>query len=303
MTRARTLRLARLLALGVAAAASSCASAPPTTGICRLPRATPGLSKTPRPEEWFRFLVDRGLDGGTADCSGASVRWRAPASCQETDEPAALLPPRPFREGDLIEAHLTPTTRLVWAVTDHYASGEGLGPVALVEEGNDGFDVLAVGSLRARPGRAHLSLESLGASTYLVAEGESCAVATDPATCTRNAVLLRKGGDRFEPATLVDHRGACVSPARFFLTRRDESSLGTGGQRRFELSATLEFQRDQLVSQEQVLVSDADPRQADVPPTVVRRVDEARVIRALGGRLVVDDVSLWTRVRSAAQAP
>ncbi len=289
---------------GMAATAASCGpTAAPAAAACRLPHPAPGRSRVPRPEQWFRFLVDRGLDGGTADCSGTSVRWREPVGCQEPPEPTALLPPRPFREDDLVESRLTPTTRLVWAVTDHYADGEGLGPVALVRESATGFDVLAVGSLRARPQRAHLRLETVQAHTYLVAEGESCEIERDPSTCTRSVVLLRQADDRFVPATLVDARGACVGPARFYLALRDESALANGWRRRFELSAALDFRRDQIVTQEQVIVSDSDPRKADVPPTLVRRADAERVIRGVRDRLVVDDVSLWARVRSDPEEP
>jgi hypothetical protein len=289
---------------GIAAAAASCGPAVATSAaVCRLPRTAPGLPDAPRPEQWFRFHVDRGLDGGTADCSGASVRWREPAGCQEPPEPTALLPARAFREDDLVESRLTPSTRLVWAVTDHYANGEGLGPVALVRESATGFDVLAVGSLRARPQRAHLRLETVEAQTYLVAEGESCEAEQAPSTCTRSVVLLRQVEDRFVPVTLVDSRGACVSPGRFDLALRAESALPNGWRRRFELSAVLEFRRDQIVTQEQVIVSDSDPRKADVPPTLVRRADAERVIRGVRGRLVVDDVSLWARVRSSPDEP
>ena len=53
----------------------------PTGAICTTPRPNLKTRRPVSPEQWYRFLVDRALDGGVADCTGAPVKWRAQAAC------------------------------------------------------------------------------------------------------------------------------------------------------------------------------------------------------------------------------
>jgi hypothetical protein len=277
--------------------------AAPVTAVCRLPAAKPGKARPLSPEQWFNLMVDRGLDGEPADCTGTSVKWREPRHCEEPPEVAAPLPVRKFAEDDLVITRVGPTRRLVWVVTQHFDSGEGLGPVALVTEGKDGVDVLAVGTLKARPRRAELRVHEVDGQTFVSAEGESCRKDLEQPTCTRSTVILRRNEDRLEPVQLVDRRGACISAGELFLTRRHELDLGTGWRRRFELNNTVSFGSRRIVASEQVMVSDYDPKKTDLPPRAVRRADAERTISVVKGKLVVDNSSLWTRVRAAEQEP
>jgi hypothetical protein len=297
MTKTSTL-LPAVLALALVAA---CAEAKPTGAICTAPRPNLTTKRPVSPEQWYRFLVDRGLDGGVADCTGAPVKWRDLPSCSEAAEPSDVLPTERFVEDDLIVSKQPDDTKLVWVVTTHYANGEGLGPVALVRETPTELEVLATGSLRARPRRARLKLTVFGRATFHEAEGESCVDNDDPATCRRSLSLLVAEHQHFNPVILVKTDGSCLGPAVLDLARRGEAPLRNGWKRRFELNATFAFARDTLTVQEQVGVSDYDPNKPGVPPRPVRRADATRTISYQRGRLVASDASLWTRVTTVEQ--
>ena len=290
--------VAVLLAL---VATSGCSQPRKSGALCMAPRPNLKSGRPVSPEQWYRFMVDRGLDGDVADCTGAPVKWRDPPSCLEPREPSDTLPTERFAEDDLIVSKLGPDTKLVWVVTTHYASGEGLGPVALVRETPTDLEVLAVGSLRSRPKRARLRLATLGKGRFLIAEGEACTDDKDPATCRRSVTLMLEDKAHFNPIVLLRPDGSCMGPAQVDLSRRGEIPLPNGWQRRFELNSTTAIGFDTLTVQEQVAVSDYDPQRPGVPPRPVRRADAQRIIQYTRGRLVASDSSLWTRVTTAQE--
>lgn len=282
----------RLIAATLYAILSGCASRP---AICTMPKQWATDDATIRPEVWYRLLVDRGLDGAPCDCTGKPIAWPAPSvACREASSSSAPLPPVPFSSSDVITSASGDDAVLVWVVTERYRNGDGLGPVALVRKGRHGPEVLVSGSLRAAPGRARLSVVTIGAERFLAAAGESCA-SGDPRTCRRTTVLLAERGDRFVPASFVDESGACMGPAELLEARSEVVPLSSSTKRRFDLTATLAFEGDRIVVQESVTVSDFDPTKA-LPPRLERRADAERVVRVNGGHLVVHDPSLWSRV-------
>jgi hypothetical protein len=286
--------MAALLLLG-------CAGEKPTGALCTAPRPNLKSGRPVSPEQWYRFLVDRGLDGGVADCTGAPVKWRDPPSCLEPREPSDTLPTTRFVEDDLIVSKVDDTHKLVWVVTTHYANGEALGPVALVLETKTELEVVTVGTLRSRPKRARLKLAQLGQGTFLVAEGESCVDDKDPQSCRRSATLLLEDRQHFNPIVLLRPDGSCMGPAQIDLSRRGEVPLQNGWRRKFELNSSTSIGRETLTVQEQVGVSDYDPSKPGVPPRPVRQADATRVIQYNRGRLVTSDASLWTRVTTAVE--
>jgi hypothetical protein len=296
-----TTRHFMIAAATAAVLAAGCAAEKPTGAMCTAPRPNLKSGRPVSPEQWFNFLVDRGLDGGTADCTGAPVKWRDPPSCLEPREPSDTLPTARFVEDDLVVSKVDAEHKLVWVVTTHYANGEGLGPVALVRESKTDLEVLATGSLRARPKRGRLKLVTLGRGTFLLAEGEACADDKDPQSCRRSATLLLEDRQHFNPIVLLRPDGSCMGPAEIDLSRRGEVSLPNGWRRKFDLNSSTSIGRDTLTVQEQVAVSDYDPGKPGVPPRPVRQADATRVIQYNRGRLVTSDASLWTRVTTAVE--
>jgi hypothetical protein len=275
--------------VGRKGAVPQCTAARPVTKTNRI--------RPMRPDDWFHLLVDRTVEGTNADCTGAPLTWVDPEGCLESVEGAAPVPPRPFREEDVVLTRVDETTRLVWVVTDRFSNGDGQGPVALVSEQPETMDVVALGTLRARAGRARLKLLDLGGTEVLSAEGEACEREDDPASCRRSTTLLVHRGPRFMPLRIHARNGMCLGPAVIHMKRQKSVPLDSGWTRRLELNSALEAQKARLVVTEQVVVSDFDPSRPGVPPRPVRRAD-AEILLWFGkdGRFLASDASLWSRV-------
>jgi hypothetical protein len=260
---------------------------------------------TTEPSTWLALLL-RGWDpqsrlatSPAVDCTGAQVRWDAPALlCADGATARAVLPDRPLGADDVVVEPLGEGFRLVWVITNRYASGDGLGPVAVVEVRPSKLVVRAVGHLRANVVRPRLRLEKLGAGEVLVAEGEVCASA-DPSSCARSARVMPLEGERWAPATVVGDGGTCVSPAFFHLGREEVEPLPSGWRRRYRLAASLAFDEKGAVLHEQVVVNDFDPKHPNTPERLFRRAEADAELRYDGGAFVSAGPSLWARMLAA----
>jgi hypothetical protein len=280
-------------ALAAALLAAACAGAPPRPGsdlhVCRLSRPA---QDAPVPSTWAALLL-RGLDPSSGRvtspavaCSGAQVRWDAPAmACLDGAVARTELPERPLAPEDVVVSPVAQGLDLVWIMTSRFASGDALGPVALVERLPGALAVRALGPLRAPPTRTRLRLEKLAGTDVLVAEGERCTGA-HAASCTRSARLARLEGDRFLPAPIAGSDGACVSPGLIDLAREDAEALPGGGRLRSTLTASLTFGPDGLRVQELLVVHQLDARQPAAPPRPVRRAEVIWTVAPAAGRLV-----------------
>lgn len=286
-------------------ASGACAGAHPWSRhrLCELDRTDAGAS--PAPGDWLQLLLrgwDRGSGRATSpavDCTGRQVRWEAPAlACEDGATARALLPDRPLTEQDVVVTPLEGDARLVWVITNRFASGDGMGPAAVVSVKGRVLVARAVGTLRANVVRPRLRLEKLGTTEALVAEGESCTSA-DPASCLRAARVMPLVGERFEPMALLDGSGACASPAWIVLGREESDRLPSGWRRRTRLDATLGFGATGFAVDEQVVVQDADPRQPSAPARLFRRAESRFDVRVKDGQLTASAPSLWTRIKAA----
>ncbi len=297
-----------VLAAVLAVAATACAGTQHAWSgrrLCEIEKDAPGDPRDPT--AWFALLL-RGWDPGTrratspaVDCTGAQVRWDAPALlCADPSTAKVLLPDRPLGPEDVVVAPLDPSHRLVWIPTNRYASGDALGPAAVVEVRDSRMIVRAIGPLRANPVRAKLRLERIGGTEALVADGEQCASA-DPASCTRAARVLPLFEDRFWPIVVSNDAGGCVFPAWFYLAREESERLPSGWRRRTRLDASLAFGPPGLTVQERVVVDDVDPRNTATPARLFRRAESDLDVRLEGTKLVSNGQSLWTRVTAAKE--
>lgn len=259
----------------------------------------------PGDDAWAALLLrgfdpqERSVTLPAVDCTGAQVRWEAPAfQCADSAVARTALPQRPLAAGDLLVTVVDERLAIAWVITDRFGSGDALGPVAVVEHRGKELLVRAVGHLRAFSTRAQLRLERIGAQPVLVAEGERCASA-DPATCERAARLMPLARDRFVPLAVTADDGGCLSASLLHLTRSESEPLDSGWQRQFDLTASLSFGPDGLGVQELLVVRDRNPRQPAVAPRLFRRAESAYTVRAADGRLVGSDRSLWVRMRNA----
>lgn len=260
-----------------------------------------------RPSQWYSLLVqgrDPATGQGTArDCTGAPVEWHEPPRerCTEPAPESEPLEPRAFTDDDVVVGRAPGNFRLVWVITQRFSDGEGVGPIALVEFVQRGVAVRAIGTLRARTGRARLRIETVGGERIVVAEGEHCSNPEDPATCRRAARLLAVRGNRLSGEHLMlDGTDACVGPAYFHLARDQWVDLPSGWRRHFELNTTLTFNTGVVGVHESMVVRDQDPRVPAVPPRLFRRVDADRRVLVSHAGLYTDQPSLWVRVMERA---
>lgn len=265
-----------------------------------------------RPDEevpaaaWIGILV-KGFDPATGratspavDCTGAQVRWEAPALlCQDGSVARTQLPDRPLTAEDVVITPAGEGVRIVWVITNRYASGDGLGPAAVVELRKSHLVVRAIGHLRASTLRPRLRLAKIATAEVLVAEGEVCAT-KDPASCARSArVMPLVTAERFAPAEVVDAGGACVAPALFHLGREEAEPLPSGWRRKYRLDATLDFTPTGALLREQVVVNDFDPKHPNTPARLFRRAEADMELRFDGRSFVSGGPSLWTRMLEA----
>jgi hypothetical protein len=281
----------------------ACATAHPwssSPALCAL-RST---ASDPGADAWIALLL-RGIDPRTrlvstpaVACTGEPIGWSAPAfACDDPIIARTSLPPRPLTAGDVAVSWLDDSTALVWIQTEQFASGDALGPVALVERTRSRLVVRAIGFLRAFPTRPRLSLHRLGARELLVAEGERC-TSGDPASCERAARVAPLVGARFASGPLVDDRGACIAPSLVYLTRSEVEPLNGRVHRFFELSASLVFDVDELRVQELMTVRDGPPGQPPSAGRVHRRAEGSYAVQVEGSRIRATGTPLWARMRT-----
>jgi hypothetical protein len=274
-----------------------------STALCAVERG--GGEEEPKETAWLSLLL-AGWDPATrrathpaVDCTGAQVRWEGPAlRCTDGSTALADVPDRPLGPDDVVVSKLGDDYRIVWIVTNRYASGDGLGPVAVVEVRPRRLIVRAIGHLRANLVRPRLRLERLGDREVLVAEGEVCSSA-DPSSCARSARVMPLERERYVAAPVTSEDGACVSPALFDLGREESASLPSGWRRRYRLDATLSFLPTTLRVKEAVVVSDYDPRHPNTPERPYRRAEAETDVRHERGRFVTASTSLWAKMLEA----
>ena len=258
----------------------------------------------PTPHTWFALLLhgfdkERGVaPRPPVDCSGAPVAWEEPAEdeCREAGPQPMPLPPKErLTEEDLVLETTRANQRLVWVITRRFSNGEGLGPVALVETTPKGFTVRGLGSMRGMTENVRLRMEHVGSTDVLVAEGDAC-TQEEPRVCRRAARILPLRGGRFFAEAISGEDRSCLGAAWFPLSREQVLELPNGWHRKFELTSTLTFGSDTIGIQEQVAVSDSDPKQPSIPERLFRRAQNDRKLKVEDNVLVGSAPSLWTRM-------
>jgi hypothetical protein len=289
------------LSVVLGCAASRPPPEPPAPAICVQDRRVEDSSDDVR---FWTGLLLRGIDPTTRratnpalDCTGTQVRWDGPVlACEDGSLVRTALPERPTTREDLIVTPVSPDLSLVWIVTSRFASGDALGPVALVETTARQYRVLSLGPLRAYPRRARLRLEAMGDRKVIVAEGETCGSA-DPTSCARAARVVPLSGDRFVPKTIQGDDGRCQSPAWFDLVRH-EPRLARTGWERLDLTATLAFEGLELTVDEQVIVHELASA-SGASTRVLRRAQSQRNVHWTGDSLTGSGPALLGRLTSA----
>ena len=249
-------------------------------------------------------LLLRGMDPATRrltvpalDCTGTQIRWDGPAlACEDATTTTTQLPEQPVGMNEVVTTPAGEGRLLAWVPTARFASGDAVGPVALVEVRPERLRAVALGTLRIFPERVRLRLEAAGGRQVLVAEGEVCPT-TGPGGCRRSARLLRLEGSSFEEFTLSDEQGRCLSPALLDISRSEQHRAEPGWQRT-TLSASFNLGSAGIAVEEQVVVETMD-KPDGTGAMVLRRAQQARTLRWAEGGAVGSEPSLWARLKGA----
>src|SRR6266568_941485 len=125
----------RRLALLAVLALSACATSQHTwsgASLCELTRPATGELTG---EAWLALLL-RGYDpvshratAPAVECTGAQVRWEGPALlCSDGTTTRTALPDQAITDKDVLMTPVDDRLRLVWIITNRFASGDALGP-------------------------------------------------------------------------------------------------------------------------------------------------------------------------------
>ena len=259
----------------------------------------------PPADSWLSLLLE-GYDPATrratnpaVDCTGARVVWSAAAyACTDGDAARKELPLGPIAAEDVLTFPAGPGLWLTWIITGRYASGDAVGVVALAEtsrgEPEKRLVVRAMGALRAYPKKVKLRLQPMGMQDLLVAEGERCADGGAP--CTWAVRLEPLQGKRFVPEPVRGVKGECLEAALVNLKQQATARVGES-LRKTEGETSLAFEPGGVRVEESVVVQEVG-RKSDVPPRLLHRAHDTRVITVEEGQLKAPSPSLWTRMAS-----
>ncbi|MEM9188098.1 MAG: hypothetical protein AAGF12_02890 [Myxococcota bacterium] len=252
-----------------------------------------------RYEEWIDLMARGGSVGALIerDCAGRAIEWPRGERCG-ADEDQGRARNTGLTEESVIETRVSATERLVWLVTHRFENGDGLGPAAFVELENDRAKVRTLGPLRARVGRTRLRELGLGYGDILLAEGETCEVPDNPETCARSSRILRRVGDSYVPQALRYPNGRCAGAADIQLSGKEEIELDNGWIRTFIRHASVDTFGGVMQVHEQIIVTDRDPQEPNLPPRTVRELNTDREIRLRGQRFVINRPSHWDALLS-----
>ena len=243
---------------------------------------------------WFALLLQGyQMTGELArpalSCAGTPINLEGDGCPGETSA-VRVNPGTIVSNRDVTVVTVTDSRRLVWAVTDRYADGQGEGPVAIVEIEPQGLAVRSSGILRAYPENPSLRLARLGNGTVLVAEGEYC---SKPGSCERATRIMPLVGDRFVAKPLVDDKGACQGPAFFPL---HQAGVAHGRKHaKYEISVSITYGPDSISVREQLGLSGAEPASDTGTGSFVTRVQSERQVTLKDGSLVASAPSILAR--------
>lgn len=232
----------------------------------------------PGPEMWYSGMIPTMNTGSMLppaelrDCR--EQRVVSPKNhCDDTTPPAQRLPDRKLTAEDIVLTRRAGNEFLLWTEAHHFDDGTALGPVAVARWTKRGVRISALGSLRAAARHARLRLEPLGDGLVLIAEGSACRGDDKCIPLTRIVPLV---GEHFVDTAMRLAEGGCGGPATFPLVGGIDVTLGPAKLRQFRLQRNIVIKDGVGVIHEEVVATDFDPQQKDVPGVEFRRHSKSR---------------------------
>jgi hypothetical protein len=269
--------------------------------LCRqaMPSTESNVIRPLRPAEWLRLLVS-GREGQrvTRECTGSLIQSPTPSRTCAGVLSEEELRPRQVTEDGVVDQRLPDGRRLVWVRTHELANGDLVGPVAVVESANGGWNVRSIGIMRTRPQRVRLRMERLGARRVLIADGERCADPERLESCEQGAYFMLLRGDRFVQAELHRETGECVGWAQVEFGNSQNVDVEGNWVRQFSLVASYDVADGAVVVHQQVSAVDRDETDEGIPPRPYRSAEAASRWLPLGTHFVTSGQSLWESMLS-----
>ncbi len=193
------------------------------------------------------------------DCTGAAFSWPIQKdACGLADIEFEYPAVHPDADIQDYWPHPTGAYGLVWYHLATVASGDALGPVALVQASKNNMNVHALGSLRAFSHATAIEFIDGLQRNYILLSGYRCLDMNAENQCREEMQLLVHEGEKlFTPQLIVaatEDREGCVRPATF---SRTVHYTHPPTLERFELERTLVFEDEQLFLDEQLTIRPA----------------------------------------------
>ncbi|MEX1364956.1 MAG: hypothetical protein AB1Z98_17640 [Nannocystaceae bacterium] len=254
------------------------------------------------PVQWLGLISPR-IDRGTLERLGP-LQDACGRVLQAPEEPWPACPgqapatvPRlgdPVEATDIVLGQVGDNRMLAWAATEELASGDAMGPAALVIWKESGLEVHATGMLRGLRRDARLRLHHTSGVLVVLLESQDC---DGDERCTTVAKFFPVVGRRFLDVPVVGPDGDCLGVPSFELDRRLEQPRKGKLTRRFTMQRTVELSDEEgILLVDLVIGEEYDPKDPVGTVKPFRRVTARRQLEFVEDHFVLRDRDLWEHV-------
>ena len=258
-------------------------------------------SQSLTPQQWMPIVspaIDRATlerRGSLRDACGRVLEAEAEPwpACPGKAPPAVPRATDAIEPTDLVIGQVGEGRLLVWAATEELATGDVMGPAALVFWTESGLEVHATGKLRGLREDSRLRLHLSTGVPVVILDAERCDAEGRCTTITKFFPIVAR---RFKDVPVLDPEGNCLGDASFVLDRREEQVVPGKLTRRFVLQRTIELSDDGIYLIDLVTGDELDPNDPVGTVKPFRRVSARRKLDFVEDHFVLRDRDLWEHV-------
>ncbi|MCA9709403.1 MAG: hypothetical protein KDK70_26415 [Myxococcales bacterium] len=258
-------------------------------------------SQSLTPEQWLPIVspsIDRAAlarNGPLRDACGRVLE--APAepwpACPGTYPPTVPRAGDRIEATDLIMSQVGEGRMLLWAATEELATGEAMGPAALVFWTDTGLEIHAAGMLRGLRNEARIRLHQTSGKPVVILESQECNANDE---CTPIAKFFPIVKRRFMDFPVKSAEGECNGSATFALSRKAEQPREGKLTRKFELQRSVELAEDGIYMVDLITGDEYNPKDPAGVVRPFRRVTARRKLELADDYFIVRDKDLWEHV-------
>lgn len=270
--------------------------------LCRYKASEEDLaSQSLPPEQWLSTIspsVDRSTmtrRGPLKDACGRVLEIPAEPwpACPGMAPPTVPKGGDRIEISDLIVSQVGEGRLLIWAATEELATGEAMGPAALVFWKGGGLEVHAAGLLRGLRNEARIRLHKTSGKPVVILESQKCTTDDRCTAITKFFPIIKR---RFQDLPIKGPEGECEGEASFVLSRKTEEPRSGKLTRRFELQRTVELAEDGIYLVDLVTGDEYNPRDPVGTVKPFRRITARRKLELANDHFMVRERDLWSDV-------